>query len=111
MRALAVEPASLFNEDYRNRHALASTSTVNTALRRLLADSTIEYDAGAYRLANPLLAHHLARQQTANCPVCLNMIQYKAYGKNRIGNFRIPNQLKNEESVQVRQRSVWLSIL
>ena len=62
MRALAVEPASIFNEDYRNRHTLASTSTVNTALRRLLAESTVEHDTGAYRLANPLLSHHLARQ-------------------------------------------------
>ena len=62
MRALATEPAAIFNEGYRNRHALASTSTVNTALRRLLAESTIECDSGTYRLANPLLIHHLARQ-------------------------------------------------
>ena len=62
MRALAVEPTSVFNADYRNRHALASTSTVNTALRRLLAESTIEHDTGVYRLANPLLSHHLAQQ-------------------------------------------------
>lgn len=62
MRALATEPTSIFNEDYRNRHALASTSTVNTALRRLLSESTIESDSGIYRLANPLLAHHLAQQ-------------------------------------------------
>ena len=62
MRALATEPAAIFSEDYRNRHALASTSTVNTALRRLLAESTIECDSGTYRLANPLLIHHLARQ-------------------------------------------------
>ena len=62
MRALATEPVAIFNEDYRNRHALASTSTVNTALRRLLAESTIECDSGTYRLANPLLIHHLARQ-------------------------------------------------
>ena len=62
MRALATEPAAIFNEGYRNRHALASTSTVNTALRRLLAESTIECDSGTYRLANPLLIHHLSRQ-------------------------------------------------
>lgn len=62
MRALAMEPAATFNEEYRNRHALASTSTVNTALRRLLAESTIEYDGVSYRLANPLLSYHLARQ-------------------------------------------------
>ena len=62
MRALATEPAAVFSEGYRNRHALASTSTVNTALRRLLSESTIESDSGIYRLANPLLSHHLARQ-------------------------------------------------
>ena len=62
MRALAAEPAAVFSEAYRNRHALASTSTVNTALRRLLAESTIECDSDIYRLANPLLAHHLAQQ-------------------------------------------------
>ena len=62
MRALATEPAAVFSEGYRNRHALASTSTVNTALRRLLSESTIECDSGIYRLTNPLLSHHLARQ-------------------------------------------------
>ena len=62
MRALAAEPATVFSEAYRNRHTLASTSTVNTALRRLLAESTIECDSDIYRLANPLLAHHLAQQ-------------------------------------------------
>jgi len=62
LRALAIEPAQSFTEDYRNRHALASTSTVNTALRRLLAESTIEQEEGLYRLADPLLAHHLRKQ-------------------------------------------------
>ena len=60
--ALAAEPAAVFSKAYRNRHALASSSTVNTALRRLLAESTIECDSDIYRLANPLLAHHLAQQ-------------------------------------------------
>jgi len=62
MRALALEPTSTFTEDYRNRHALASTSTVNTALRRLLSESTIEHDNGVYCLANPILAYHLSLQ-------------------------------------------------
>lgn len=62
LRALAIEPAQSFTEDYRNRHALASTSTVNTALRRLLAESTIEQVEGLYRLSDPLLAHHLRQQ-------------------------------------------------
>lgn len=64
MRALAIEPASTFPEDYRRRHALASTSTVNTALRRLLAESTVDHQEGLYRLADPILAHHLSSQST-----------------------------------------------
>jgi hypothetical protein len=59
MRALAVEPINRFDEDYRVRHGLKSTSTVNTALRRLVADSTIEKSDAVYVLANPLLAYYL----------------------------------------------------
>lgn len=59
MRALAREPAERFGEDYRMRHGLASTSTVNTALRRLMADSIAETDCGAYVLEDPLMAYHL----------------------------------------------------
>lgn len=61
MRALAVEPAGRFDEPYRDRHGLASTSTVNTALNRLLLDGTVEHQDGSYVLANPLLAYHLRR--------------------------------------------------
>ena len=64
MRALAIEPASTFPEGYRRRHALASTSTVNTALRRLLAESTVDLQDGFYRLEDPILAHHLSSQAT-----------------------------------------------
>lgn len=60
MRALAREPVAVFSEEYRLRHALTSTSTVNTALRRLLAESTVDRSDGIYRLADPLLACHLS---------------------------------------------------
>ena len=60
MRAIALEPTSRFDEAYRERHELRSTSTVNTALRRLIADSTIENTNSGYRLGDPLLAHHLS---------------------------------------------------
>lgn len=59
MRALACEPVLRFDEEYRRRYALTSTSTVNTALRRLVADSTLEKTEGGYKLADPLLAYHL----------------------------------------------------
>ena len=59
MRALATEPTARFDESYRMRHRLASTSTVNTALSRLVADSTVEKMSSGYRLCDPLLAYHL----------------------------------------------------
>ena len=60
MRALAKEPVSRFDEDYRDRHSLPSTSTVNTALRRLVKDSVVESLDGVYVLSDPLLAYHLS---------------------------------------------------
>lgn len=59
LRALAKEPAVRFDEEYRDRHSLASTSTVNTALRRLMKESAVESFDGRYALADPLLAYHL----------------------------------------------------
>lgn len=60
MRALAKEPAARFDEDYRDRHSLPSTSTVNTALRRLVRESVVESVDGLYALSDPLLAYHLS---------------------------------------------------
>ena len=60
MRALAKEPTARFGEDYRDRHSLPSTSTVNTALRRLVKESVVESFDGRYALSDPLLAHHLS---------------------------------------------------
>ena len=60
MRALAREPAARFDEDYRDRHSLPSTSTVNTALRRLVRESVVESVDGLYALSDPLLAYHLS---------------------------------------------------
>ena len=62
MRALAVEPTSRFDELYRDRHGLALTSTINTALKRLLLDGTVDLQDGVYVLSNPLLAYHLGRR-------------------------------------------------
>ena len=60
MRALSKEPVARFSEGYRDRHSLPSTSTVNTALRRLLKESVVELQDGAYTLSDPLLAYHLS---------------------------------------------------
>lgn len=59
MRAIAKESAARFDENYRDRHSLPSTSTVNTALRRLVKESVVEVLDGHYVLADPLLAYHL----------------------------------------------------
>ena len=59
MRALAIEPTERFDEAYRRRNGLSSTSTVNTALRRLIDDATVEKTSYGYKLSDPLLAHHL----------------------------------------------------
>ena len=68
MRALAKEPTKRFDEAYRLRHTLPSTSTVNTALRRLIADSTIEDSDSDYILCDPLLVHHLSRLESMKGP-------------------------------------------
>ena len=59
MRALAKASTERFDETYRLQHGLASTSTVNTALKRLLTDAIVETVDGKYILADPLLAYHL----------------------------------------------------
>lgn len=61
MRALALESTNRFDEAYRARHGLKSTSTVNTALRRLIAESTVEQSEAGYRLGDPLLTHYLTK--------------------------------------------------
>jgi hypothetical protein len=64
MRALAKEPTARFDADYRDRHALPLTSTVNTALRRLIKESVVESQNGVYLLSDPLLAYHISVRQS-----------------------------------------------
>ena len=58
-RALAREPVATFTDDYRTRHFLPNSSTVGTAVRRLVADSRIDMIDGCYRHLDPVFAHHL----------------------------------------------------
>lgn len=62
IRAIAREPVAKFTDDYRARHFLPSSSTVNTSVRRLVDDSRIDAVDGVYRLIDPLLAHHLQQE-------------------------------------------------
>lgn len=57
--ALAREPVATFTDDYRTRHFLPNSSTVGTAVRRLVADSRIDMVDGCCRLLDPVFAHHL----------------------------------------------------
>lgn len=58
-RSLAREPVAAFTDDYRTRHFLPGSSTVGTAVRRLVADSRIDMVDGKYRHLDPVFAHHL----------------------------------------------------
>lgn len=60
-RAIAKEPIAVFTEDYRLRHSLPSLSTVNTAVRRLMADSRIDIVDGRYQHMDPLFAAFMRR--------------------------------------------------
>ena len=63
-RAIAREPVANFTEDYRVRHFLPASSTVGTAVRRLIADSRIDLVDGLYRHTDPLFAWYLSHEQT-----------------------------------------------
>ena len=60
-RAIAKEPIAVFTEAYRLRHSLPSLSTVNTAVRRLMADSRIDIVDGRYQHMDPLFAAFMRR--------------------------------------------------
>ena len=56
VRALAAEPVRDFPADYRDRHALGVSSTVHTALSRLVDLGIVESDASGYRIGDPFFA-------------------------------------------------------
>lgn len=55
-RALAEEPTQSFSSEYRRRHSLGVSSTVNTALTRLIDAGIVEPDASGYRIGDPFFA-------------------------------------------------------
>jgi hypothetical protein len=62
--ALADEPAGLYGDDYRARHALPSASHVQRAVGALVKDELAGRDGdGSYRIAEPFLAEWVKREQ------------------------------------------------
>lgn len=55
-KALAAEPAAEFPAEYRARHSLGVSSTVHTALSRLIDAGVVESDATGYRIGDPFFA-------------------------------------------------------
>jgi AAA+ ATPase superfamily predicted ATPase len=55
-RALAAEPVREFSAEYRERHALGVSSTVHTALLRLVDAGIVESDESGYRIGDPFFA-------------------------------------------------------
>lgn len=59
--ALAREPAKVFREDYRRRHSLGGSSTVNTALRIIRDFGIVESDDQSYFVGDPFFAKFICR--------------------------------------------------
>ena len=59
LTALAGEPTGRFTEDYRRRHALGVSSTVNTALARLMEAGFVEQVDGRYEIGDPFFKRYL----------------------------------------------------
>jgi hypothetical protein len=56
LQALAAEPGRALTNDYRRRHELPSTSTVQSAVTALERDELVANDRGAVRIVEPFLA-------------------------------------------------------
>lgn len=57
--ALAQERTRAFDEDYRRRHALGVSSTVNSAKTKLMEDGHVEVSNGEFVVADPFFARFL----------------------------------------------------
>ena len=55
-RALAAEPVREFSSEYRERHSLGVSSTVHTALSRLVDAGIVESDESGYHIGDPFLS-------------------------------------------------------
>jgi uncharacterized protein len=62
LQALAAEPGRPLSGDYRRRHKLPGTSTVQRALQALTRAELVSRSNGEHRIAEPFLAGWLRRQ-------------------------------------------------
>ena len=62
LQALAAEPGRPLSGDYRRRHKLPGTSTVQRALQALTRAELVSRSDGEHRIAEPFLADWLRRQ-------------------------------------------------
>ena len=62
--ALAREPASDFDEEYRARHSLGGSSTVHSALRAVVSAGIVEREGRTYAIGDPFLAKYLNEPPT-----------------------------------------------
>jgi hypothetical protein len=56
LQALAAEPGRALTTDYRRRHELPSTSTVQSAVTALERQELVANDRGEVRIVEPFLA-------------------------------------------------------
>ncbi|MBQ6926268.1 MAG: ATP-binding protein [Kiritimatiellae bacterium] len=59
LSSLALEPTVRFDADYRARHALPGTTTIGSALTKLVNDGLVEKDSAGCHVADPLHAIYL----------------------------------------------------
>lgn len=64
LQALSREPGRPYTNDYRRRHELPPTNSVQKALQALEQRETVVGDSGAYRISEPFLAEWIVRQES-----------------------------------------------
>lgn len=57
--AISQEEVERFDADYRTRHALGTSSTLNSAKQKLIEDGHLEQIGGACRISDPFFAEYL----------------------------------------------------
>ena len=59
LSALSREPVRIFTADYRARHSLGGSSTVNTALKAIVEGGLVESTEKGYFVGDPFFARYV----------------------------------------------------